>query len=724
MSIILPELFPEKKKVLNLVLDHLSEDIIGYIDVPTGYGKTFLSKHLINRYVEKGKRILFITSRNKYLLLQTYFKEIDEKIPLFPNSICLSSDFEMSKWEDDKIKDYILNNNILVVFASLQTILSKKKVGLRYFFSVYFDLVIIDEIHNFIKNQGNEFINQIITNDPNCHIFGMSATPFQGVVNDLKYVEEIAQGMKEIFHKTIPACILDQQLSPLTYTIIRNHMDFDLIFNLGKNFEGLNAKELYLDWSQLEKIVERTKLAKQVCDEKVPPKSKTLIFCAPVKNVAKKDKRTKKKIASFHAKLCAAIFNGEVKKKYDPDVSLKNKDENNEFKRAAYISSDLKNKEIEEIISAFKTPNTPPYVLCTVGMLVEGFNFPRLENLFLLRPTLSMRLFEQEIGRVLRKHEGKIAGNIFEVVEDVDVDSLYEKFGESLLSSKKFKRLMMLNPKHRLERLFLQEAEDIKAFEEDLIEIKDEDKDIRETDVIDVEKIGFKDFDKSIHDLVTRFPPVDFRVKFFVKAIQKTNLKKNTNFKKDKNLFLELVSKFNPIFKDDIKDMLEAIPIVESMNDDNYDDRDLSQKVLEDKTEFFKEVNAFIKLKALTDIEKLINLSKDEKEEIFELLGFGKEKGNIKRMKELCLVEGKGVAQVKFFSKQLPISIGVLTGKLEKVLADDIKSGAISKRNRIFNKKDAKSDVYWAETYYHNNLDYLYKIYDDYYGQEEIKIGL
>jgi superfamily II DNA or RNA helicase len=720
MSIILPELYPEKKKVLNIIENHLNQKEIGYLDVPTGWGKTFLSKHLIKKYVEEGKRILFVTSRNKYLLLQTYFSDIDKEIPLFPNSICLSSDFPMSKWDDDKIKDYILNNEVLVVFASLQTILSKKKEGLKYFFSVYFDLVILDEIHNFIKNMGNDFINQIIEHNKDCHIFGMTATPFQGVVNNLKYVEDITQDMNEIFHKTIAQCILDEQLSPLTYNVVHNYMDIDVLFDLGKNLQGLKAKELYLDWRQLEKITERTRLAKQVYDERIDPKTKTLVFCAPVKNIGESGRGTNKKLTAFHAKLCSGIFNNEVKKKFDPNVAIDNKTEEGKFKHAAFISSELKQKEIKEVVTAFKTPDAPPYVLCTVGMLVEGFNFPRLKNIMLLRPTLSMRLFEQEIGRVLRKHKEKKAAHVYEIVDNVDMDTLFDRFGETIFSPKKLKRLLMLNPEHRLEKLFIQTPEDMEAFEKNLIKIQQDEEEAPQ-EIIDVEEIKFKNYDDAIHDLVRKWPPLDFRVKLFLKTVQKMNTKKSGNFKKDKNVLLDLITRFQITTKDDLKDLVESFPVIEKMHDHVYDDRDLSQNVLEDKSEFFKEVGAFIKLKALAELENLPNLADSDKEEALEWLGFKDTRVNIEELKEKCILEGKGMSLDRFLN-QLNISIGVLTGELEKRLQKEIKSGQISKRSRIFNQKAAKGDVIWAETFYHNDLDFLQKRYKKFYSQKDIKI--
>ena len=45
----LPELTDEKKSRLDDILKYLEEKRMGYINVPTGWGKNFLSKHLIQQ---------------------------------------------------------------------------------------------------------------------------------------------------------------------------------------------------------------------------------------------------------------------------------------------------------------------------------------------------------------------------------------------------------------------------------------------------------------------------------------------------------------------------------------------------------------------------------------------------------------------------------------------------------------------------------------------------
>ncbi len=415
----LPPLFPEKQNVLNKINEYFVNNRMGYIKVPTGWGKTFLSKHLMKQYYERGKILLFLVSQNIQLLDQTFYIDEEKINPLFPDSSILSSHHRKIGIEE-LIMKVRGGASGFVIFANLQTVLSKKNTEIRELLSQNTDLVIIDEVHNFIHNKGNEFIDEI---NENAKILGMTATPFQGVVGNVKFVDDISGDMKEIYNKTLPQCIIDGQLSELSYTIIRSNQNILEVFDFEKGLSELNKKELHLDCSTLEKInlvVQRTCLAKKVYDDKIKNKnSKTLIFCAPVRNIVHGFGDDQKKVIAFHAKLCSAVFNGELKDKFDPSISFNNYSESGQFKDAVYLSSELPKKERNAVLEAFRTIGEPPFVLCTVGMLIEGFDFPSLENLVLLRPTLSMRLFEQQVGRVTRPADDKNRGNIFEIVDDI-----------------------------------------------------------------------------------------------------------------------------------------------------------------------------------------------------------------------------------------------------------------------------------------------------------------
>ena len=73
----LESLTEEKQHYLEEINKYFTHSRLGYIKVPSGWGKTFLAKHLMKQYYEQGKVILFLVSRNNQLLDQTFYS--DEK---------------------------------------------------------------------------------------------------------------------------------------------------------------------------------------------------------------------------------------------------------------------------------------------------------------------------------------------------------------------------------------------------------------------------------------------------------------------------------------------------------------------------------------------------------------------------------------------------------------------------------------------------------------------
>ena len=203
--------------------------------------------------------------------------------PLFPNSALLSSEHKVDRNElaaalkslgKEKGEGFVL-------FASLQTVLGKQGSEIKDLILEYTDLAIVDEIHNFINNRGNDFLNEF---GERTKILGMTATPFQGVVGNVKFVDEIAGDMREIYAKTLPECILDEELAPLKYTIAESSEDIFEIFDFEKGLDELDKQDLFLDCStadKLKKVIRRTQLAKDVYDSMVKQKSckDTCLLC-------------------------------------------------------------------------------------------------------------------------------------------------------------------------------------------------------------------------------------------------------------------------------------------------------------------------------------------------------------------------------------------------------------------------------------------------------------
>lgn len=83
------------------------------------------------------------------------------------------------------------------------------------------------------------------------------------------------------------------------------------------------------------------------------------------------------------------------------------------------VTHDTPKKERIQIESDFKSGKVK--VLVNYGTYTEGFNFPSLEYVILARPTLSVRLYIQMLGRIVRKHKDKKEGVVVDFCKNVQM---------------------------------------------------------------------------------------------------------------------------------------------------------------------------------------------------------------------------------------------------------------------------------------------------------------
>ena len=94
--------------------------------------------------------------------------------------------------------------------------------------------------------------------------------------------------------------------------------------------------------------------------------------------------------------------------------------------QAESVSNKSKPKERERILEGFKAGTVR--VVINVGVLTTGFDFPELECVILARPTTSVSLYIQMIGRVLRIADGKEVGHVIDFCGNVDRFGRVETF--------------------------------------------------------------------------------------------------------------------------------------------------------------------------------------------------------------------------------------------------------------------------------------------------------
>lgn len=75
--------------------------------------------------------------------------------------------------------------------------------------------------------------------------------------------------------------------------------------------------------------------------------------------------------------------------------------------RATIVSGATPKRQREEILERFKAGDIK--VVANVGVLTTGFDYPALDTVVIARPTMSLALYYQMVGRAIRPYEGKQA---------------------------------------------------------------------------------------------------------------------------------------------------------------------------------------------------------------------------------------------------------------------------------------------------------------------------
>lgn len=244
------------------------------------------------------------------------------------------------------------------------------------------DFIIIDESHHYSK--GNTW-SKIIDSYPDAKIIGVTATPcrldgaplgdhFQSMVEGLTPAELIQKGFLCDYVAYTPSLITTKGLKKSMGDYVKKDVE-----------ELMNKKSITGD------AVDHW--------EKFAKGKKTVIFCSSVD----------------HAKAVSEEYNSRGV----PAASIDGK-----------LDKDVR----RNIINKFRSGEI--LVLTNYSIVSEGFNLPDIECVQLLRPTASLSLYIQMIGRGLRTSEGKNKLIILDHVQMLNEFGLPDEKREWSLSAK------------------------------------------------------------------------------------------------------------------------------------------------------------------------------------------------------------------------------------------------------------------------------------------------
>lgn len=370
------------------------------IQMPTGSGKTRTTLQSLIEYYENGKSNIY---ENEIILWLAHTEELcdqalDTFVYLWPHlsnrSINISRCWGSFEPSIDDLKGGM-------VFGTLQKFVSlyNSKSYILEFISKNLKILVIDEAHKSIATSYSQVINFLIKEERST-LIGVTATPGR---NSFSHTENML--LSSFFNKVLIAPDFNDNpikelqrigvLSRLKRTVINTNLTISL------NNNDFNKEYISdLPNSTINKLAINNLRNKKILDlieNEIRIGNPCLVFSCN----------------NEHSRLLNAALN--LKKI-----------------KSNYIDFKTTSNNRKQIISDFKESKFD--VLINYGILSTGFDAPRIRSIIVTRPTTSIVLYSQIIGRGLRgpKMGGGEECNLFDIKDNFEnfggVDEVYNFF--------------------------------------------------------------------------------------------------------------------------------------------------------------------------------------------------------------------------------------------------------------------------------------------------------
>lgn len=329
----------------------------------TGTGKTVVSAFDFKRYFSKNKqaKLLFIAHRREILIqaCRTFRSVIGER--------------EFGQlWVGNTNPD---SGNLNHLFISVQTFNSKKEVFATRFKKDFYDFIIIDEAHH---SKANSYRLLFELFDPEI-LLGLTATPErmdgQSLLPD--FCDKIAAEIR------LPDALNLKLLSPFHYFCITDDSaDLRVVKWTAGRYDATELSKVLTTKNRSQLIVNA--ILHYLTD---PYNCKALCFCSTKEH--------------------AEFMNNEfIKVGFKSTFLVSGNNKNNDEERKA-IHQNLKAGKVNFV--------------CVVDIFNEGIDLPEIDTVLFLRPTESLTIFLQQLGRGLRISEDKDCLTVLDFVSQSNV---------------------------------------------------------------------------------------------------------------------------------------------------------------------------------------------------------------------------------------------------------------------------------------------------------------
>ena len=329
-------------------------------DLPTSFGKSFVLSTLAERLA--GKVVIIVTFT---ALIEQIAEHLDE----------VGLDYSILKaGMDDK---FDASKRIQLVMA--QTLHARQdKLDMKA------DFLLKDEVH--VEWLGQKRMDSIYSSLGAPVIIGVSGTPFDSKGYLLKGTDDIVRT------KSVKDLTNDGFLTPVKYFVPRwaEDVNYDNLSIKGNDYTESDIDSIVLEDNYMEPAIKS--MLHMGIDKK-----KSIVFCNSIEHcnlVAANLNKKKVKAYPFHSKI----------DKLRSDSILRS------FKDNCKVSMNNGLIGINEEVDC--------QVLCAVNKVSIGFDVPDIELGVMMRKMAVRSLFYQQIGRLIRTHEGKEYAELLDIANN------------------------------------------------------------------------------------------------------------------------------------------------------------------------------------------------------------------------------------------------------------------------------------------------------------------
>ena len=313
------------------------------------------------------------------------------------HTLIICNNQELVKQDVEKLKRFVDPSDVGIYSASLKskeigryTVGTIKSIANHSDLFSHFGLIIVDECDCFISEH-KSFSALLLKKSPTAHLIGLTATPYRLLID------------QQFYSGTMYLTVSIEMLTKFNpwNNIIYCLNNWDLI----KKGHILPVKVLRSD-----EFVPLGRVKQNSTDFDISHYQSLFFKSEPVAlNIISGLTEEHKGVVVF----CTSV---EQAQRLSEQFNIKNQGVDL-FSKSVYLSGYIHAKtsksERLEIIDKFKTGKMS--VLFNVNILTRGFDYEGLDCVVLLRPTKSLGLYTQMVGRVMRPFTGKDFGKLVDL---------------------------------------------------------------------------------------------------------------------------------------------------------------------------------------------------------------------------------------------------------------------------------------------------------------------